>query len=690
MSTISELSPLWGIWQIEKPIGSGTFGDVYLAKRYDTGREYTAAVKHISIPPKGVTIDALRAEGTVTDSASAQRYCESLLDVLTTEIDICYQLKGHTNFVSYEDHLIVPRKNEPGFDVFIRMELLTSLPDYTAREGITVGSITKLCRDMCSALEVLEKKNIIHRDIKPANIFVSADGDFKLGDFGVARHMDGLGSVSVKGAYNYMAPEILKGGLVGVSSDLYSLGIVLYRLLNYNRAPFLPPPPADVSYQDDQAALDRRLSGAPLPPPARAELSLPLTNVIMRACEYDPRARFSSASEMKSALESFLRGEGESAVRRDLDATVAVDRSAVSGQFNSWSQGSGQGRSGYYPPELTKPDSPRDPPPLLYPGYQPEPVPPKSADGSSKRLLFVLIAIIGAVIVMLAVILILILPNRDSSGGAAIPTQQQGSSGPVDASSPPGSQESPVVSHEPVTNPDYEVFIDDTGSVYCAYPSHFLPNSDLKEGEVLSLSSPDGKTTMIVLQQNYAGAPMTELREIYLAMTGGAPSYEAAGSNWYAVSGYLGAVNERSFYRKAFVDGQRLWCFDFYWETDEHYAYGDYVEYIEDHFEPHRVTISGYEVPPDMDMGKMWVLKGTITSTHRLKSVTVTVYNSSGEAETSKTVLTSGYSYDLSDDEMDDEIYFNYLSAGLKTYEVTAVDEVGESLLVRTTFRVIN
>ena len=85
--------------------------------------------------------------------------------------------------------------------------------------------------DICKALELYQKYNIIHRDIKPENIFVSDNGDFKLGDFGIARTIEKtMSDLSKKGTYNYMAPEVYQGGEYGFSVDLYSLGIVLYRI----------------------------------------------------------------------------------------------------------------------------------------------------------------------------------------------------------------------------------------------------------------------------------------------------------------------------------------------------------------------------------------------------------------------------------------------------------------------------
>ena len=85
---------------------------------------------------------------------------------------------------------------------------------------------------------------MIHRDIKPQNIFITSKGDYKLGDFGVARTMEKtMSGMSKKGTYNYMAPEVYHRVNTGLVSDQYSLGLVLYWLLNEKRMPFLPLPP---------------------------------------------------------------------------------------------------------------------------------------------------------------------------------------------------------------------------------------------------------------------------------------------------------------------------------------------------------------------------------------------------------------------------------------------------------------
>lgn len=308
MPDIRDFEPLWGVWKIEEMLGKGSFGSVYKASRNDFGETYYTAVKHIPIPAGEESVRELRAEGMFTDRGSEQQYFQQVLNDLIAEINTCYKLKGNTNFVGYEDHMIVPRQNGPGYDIFIRMELLTSLTDYMAQRTMTEGDVVAIGKDICRALEILERENIIHRDIKPANIFVSDRGDFKLGDFGVARSLEGTTSgMSIKGTFNYMAPEIQRGGGGDHRADIYSLGLVLYRLLNGNRAPFLPPPPAPVNYDDSNNAAQRRFSGEPLPPPAFA--SPGLSNIVLRACAFDPRDRWQTAADMLRALENYDQGD---------------------------------------------------------------------------------------------------------------------------------------------------------------------------------------------------------------------------------------------------------------------------------------------------------------------------------------------------------------------------------------------
>lgn len=304
MTDIHSFEPFWGTWRIVRVLGQGSYGKVYLVQREDLGGVYYAALKHLSIPADPSQTRELYADGLVSSDEDIWKFYTQMLNTLINEIKVNDRLKGHTNIVSYEEHMIAKKTDTPGFDVFIRMEFLTSLSDYIQQQSLTMDDAARLGEDICSALMVLKRERIVHRDIKPANIFVNKGGDFKLGDFGVARTMDKtVSSMSVKGTFAYMAPEVAKGEDGSFGVDIYSLGLVMYKLLNGNRAPFLPPLPHPVTHDDTMAAQKRRFQGEPVPPPAYA--SPALADIVVKACAYQPAERWSSPEEMRDALRRY-------------------------------------------------------------------------------------------------------------------------------------------------------------------------------------------------------------------------------------------------------------------------------------------------------------------------------------------------------------------------------------------------
>lgn len=289
-------------WSVVRTIGRGSFGTVYEIKRTEFGETYRAALKVISIPQSEDELRANRASGM--NERSMATYYKSCVEELTHEFAILSKMKGHTNIVGYEDHKVLPHTNGIGWDIYIRMELLTSLTTFLSRRDLSRDQVVKLGIDLCQALSLCERKNIIHRDIKPDNIFISDEGDFKLGDFGIARTASKtLSNMSRKGTPNYMAPEIFKNEPYNHTVDIYSLGIVLYQLMNGKRLPFMPE---TLTLQDRENALGRRMSGADMPAPANCDL--PFANVILKACAYKPEDRYQSADDMLDDLRELLNG----------------------------------------------------------------------------------------------------------------------------------------------------------------------------------------------------------------------------------------------------------------------------------------------------------------------------------------------------------------------------------------------
>ena len=119
------------------------------------------------------------------------------------------------------------------------MELLVPLNEYICDKKLSESDVIKLGCDICDALSLCRKKKIIHRDIKPENIFVNEFGDYKIGDFGISKQMENLQySMSQKGSFGYIAPEVMVGDNYDATVDTYSLGVVMYKILNNNRLPF--------------------------------------------------------------------------------------------------------------------------------------------------------------------------------------------------------------------------------------------------------------------------------------------------------------------------------------------------------------------------------------------------------------------------------------------------------------------
>lgn len=287
----------WPGWNVVRVIGQGSFGAVYEIQREMFGKIESAALKVITIPQHNEEIQELRSEGY--DDASLTTHFRSYLEDIAREYSLMLDIKGHTNVVYCDDVRYVQHDDGIGWDVFIKMELLSPLMN-TLSKVYDEQQVIKLGMDLCNALILCKNENIIHRDIKPQNIFVSKTGDYKLGDFGVAKIADKTVSGTKIGTFKYMAPEIYKSQPYGTSSDLYSLGLVLYWAMNERRTPFLPLPPQIPTPSVDEEARQRRFSGEPIPAPVNG--SEELKRIVLKACAFSPADRFQDPAQMKEAL----------------------------------------------------------------------------------------------------------------------------------------------------------------------------------------------------------------------------------------------------------------------------------------------------------------------------------------------------------------------------------------------------
>lgn len=288
---------------IEKKLGSGGYGSVYLGIKEEMGKKYYTAIKHIIIPEEAQYEEVLQQFNY--DKALTKQHFTKIVEDMTSEINTMLALNKKDNryIVAYYDHEIKEQQEPLRFDVFIRMEYLVPLTKYMRKNGMTLDDVLQLGIDMCDALTLCHNNDVMHRDIKEANIFISESGNFKLGDFGVAKTLQEVTkAASMKGTSSYMAPEIHQRKPYDTTIDIYSLGIVLYKLLNHLRLPFMPDYPAGILADDVYIAETRRLNEEMPPLPMKAQNRL--GEIILRACAVREK-RYKKAEELKADLVSF-------------------------------------------------------------------------------------------------------------------------------------------------------------------------------------------------------------------------------------------------------------------------------------------------------------------------------------------------------------------------------------------------
>ena len=315
-------------YEIDELLGQGSYGAVYrMVKNKGTDKEEYWALKVIK---KNLTKKRIRAEYH-NDKAAARRDFGEQFNKLAKEVNMLETFMDEKHIVQIQGSCLEKMPEENYWYAYIQMEYLMELMDYIypdeeslenndfednnfenndlknvdsedadsqntifelTEERMDTEEVIRLGIEICQALEVCHKENVLHRDIKPENIMVAKDRTFKLGDFGLAREWDD-GSMTVTGTRNYMAPEVYDT-FYDKSADIYSLGMVLYYFANDMRLPFW-------DIRDSIAQMNARAKGD-LPEPEKA--FGPMRRIILKACALDPKDRYQSAADMRADLEN--------------------------------------------------------------------------------------------------------------------------------------------------------------------------------------------------------------------------------------------------------------------------------------------------------------------------------------------------------------------------------------------------
>jgi serine/threonine protein kinase len=165
--------------------------------------------------------------------------------------------------------------------------------------------VTRVIKDVASALTYAHACGIVHRDVKPVNVLIDNDGRAVLGDFGIAKMLEASDGLTRAGAGvgtpEYMSPEQCRGGAVDARTDIYALGVLLYEMLT-GRTPYIA---------DNYTALAHAHIYEQVPPPNQfnPRISPAVQSVVLKALYKDPAQRFQQATEMATALEQAVAAQ---------------------------------------------------------------------------------------------------------------------------------------------------------------------------------------------------------------------------------------------------------------------------------------------------------------------------------------------------------------------------------------------
>lgn len=298
MSEPRLISPLLDGYAMGGAISSHSGVSCYPAMHQASDERYI--VKTISIPSSQVQLDALLLSGAYRDTKSAGLYFRDLALGVREEAEILNKLAAQRGFLPFDKFQIVPMKEGTGFEVYLVSPYRLTLQRHMSRNPMTHLSAVNMGIDLCAALAVCREAGYLYVDLKPGNIFMPGEQEFYLGDLGFVA-LDSLKYASLPDRYRsvYTAPEVSDAySQLNTTMDIYALGLVLYQVYNNGQLPF--------DSEESRAALMARLAqGEIMEAPAYADYEM--AEIILKACAYDPAARYQTPIEMGQALIAYMQ-----------------------------------------------------------------------------------------------------------------------------------------------------------------------------------------------------------------------------------------------------------------------------------------------------------------------------------------------------------------------------------------------
>ena len=264
-------------WKVTSFVGEDNGCEVYkVSRKIDKNTAQNAILRHAFV--------------------GKSNYTDERAEYFTEEADFIESVKELDGVSNYLDVYVQDNQNKKTCDLYIFTEELTSLEELMKTKTFAEDEVVDFGIQMSEMLETLEAKNIFHGNISPKNIFVTADGKYKIGGF-----TDFEGKIADN---SFVAPEVYKQENVDYTTDIYSVGIIMYAMCNGGKIPF------ESDSCDRKNACEERFSGKAVTAPSEGDEKL--KSVIVIACQPNNANRWKNAGNIKNALTSIKTEIGTS------------------------------------------------------------------------------------------------------------------------------------------------------------------------------------------------------------------------------------------------------------------------------------------------------------------------------------------------------------------------------------------
>ncbi len=271
------------------------FGGYFVYNQTDKNDEFTAYRVRKDFPDGRVQYAILRCYSFVCAATNTgiPAY-PSKLRRLINDADIMLRLNNCPSVLKFYAKSVVP--TDDGYDFFLLIQDALPLSHITDFSAVSKIDAYKIASAVCEAVPFFRSLGVTHKKICPENIYVDDTGSYLLGDFGI-------GSTYIPDE-DYMTPEEYRVSPDISTVDEYQTGMLFYKLLNKNRAPFLPAYPIEITDENRKNAFMRRMSGETV---TTYDGALPYEEKIIRkACAFEIAGRYRNLSTMKGDIDSLI------------------------------------------------------------------------------------------------------------------------------------------------------------------------------------------------------------------------------------------------------------------------------------------------------------------------------------------------------------------------------------------------